>query len=66
MKKLDKNRTLKFLLILLLLKLVLAVLVIALLAVIGYILLREYQYGVSEEYYDSLRNTGLLKGGRSA
>ena len=57
MKKLDKNRTLK---------LMLAVLVIALLAVIGYILLREYQYGVSEEYYDSLRNTGLLKGGRKA
>ena len=57
MKKLDKNR---------MLKLVLAVLVIALLAVIGYILLREYQYGVSEEYYDSLRNTGLLKGGRKA
>ncbi len=57
MKKLDKNR---------MLKLMLAVLVIALLAVIGYILLREYQYGVSEEYYDSLRNTGLLKGGRKA
>jgi len=57
MKKLDKNR---------MLKLMLAVLVIALLAVIGYILLREYQYGVSEEYYDSLRNIGWLKGGQKA
>lgn len=53
----DKNRMLKLLLILLLL---------ALVGVVGYILLREYQYGVSEEYYDSLRNTGLLKGGRKA
>lgn len=53
MKNLDKNR---------MLKLLLAVLLLALLAVVGYILLREYQYGVSEEYYDSLRNTGL-KGG---
>ncbi len=57
MKKLDKNRMLKLLLM---------VLVVALAVVIGYILLREYQYGVSEEYYDSLRNTGLLKGGRKA
>ena len=57
MKKLDKNR---------MLKLMLAVLVIALLAVIGYILLREYQYGVSDEYYDSLRNIGWLKGGQKA
>jgi len=57
MKKLDKNRTLKFLLILLLL---------ALVGVVGYILLREYQYGVSEDYYDSLRNIGWLKGGRTA
>ena len=45
------------------LKLVLALLVIALVAVVGYILLREYQYGVSEDYYESLRNTGLLGGG---
>ena len=54
MKNLDKNR---------MLKLLLAVLLLALLAVVGYILLREYQYGVSEDYYDSLRNTGWLKGG---
>jgi len=53
MKKLDKAR---------LLKLVLLLLLIALVAVIGYIALREYQYGVSDEYYDSLRKTGLLKG----
>ena len=53
MKNLDKNRVLK---------LMLAVLLLALIAVVGYILLREYQYGVSDEYYDSLRNTGLLKG----
>ncbi len=57
MKKLEKSR---------MLKLVLAVLVVALIAVIGYILLREYQYGVSDEYYDSLRNLGLVKGGRKA
>lgn len=57
MKKLDKNRMLKLLLM---------VLVVALVVVIGYILLREYQYGVSDAYYDSLRNTGLLKGGRKA
>lgn len=54
MKNLDKG---------LLLKLLLAVLLLALIAVSGYILLREYQYGVSEKYYDSLRNTGCLKGG---
>ena len=54
MKKLDKNRVLKLLLV---------ALVLALVAVVGYILLREYQYGVSDEYYDSLRNTGWLKGG---
>nr|MBR4279678.1 hypothetical protein [Clostridia bacterium] len=46
-----------------LLRLILAVLVLALIAVGGYILWQEYQYGVSEDYYDSLRNTGLLKGG---
>ena len=46
-----------------LLRLVLVVLVLALMAVGGYILWQEYQYGVSKEYYDSLRNTGLLKGG---
>ena len=57
MKKLDKNRVLKLLLV---------ALVLALAAVVGYILLREYQYGVSDEYYDSLRNTGWLKGGRMA
>ena len=57
MKNLDKNRVLK---------LMLAVLLLALIAVVGYILLREYQYGVSDEYYDSLRNTGWLKGGRMA
>lgn len=39
---------------------VLILLIIALMAVVGYILLREYQYGVSDEYYDSLRNTGLM------
>ena len=54
MKKLDKNRALKLLL---------AVLMLALAAVVGYILLREYQYSVSDGYYDSLRNTGWLKGG---
>ena len=53
MKKTSKNRLLKPLLLALL---------IALVAVVGYIALREYQYGVSDEYYDSLRKTGLLKG----
>lgn len=38
------------------LKILLIVLILALVAVVGYILLREYQYGVSEDYYDSLRN----------
>lgn len=46
-----------------LLRLLLVLLVLALLAVGGYILWQEHQYGVSEEYYDSLRNTGLMKGG---
>lgn len=46
-----------------LLRLLLVLLVLALIAVGGYILWQEYQYGVSEKYYDSLRNTGLLKGG---
>lgn len=46
-----------------LLRVLLALLVLALIAVGGYILWQEHQYGVSEEYYDSLRNTGLLKGG---
>ena len=41
-----------------LMKLLLVLLILALLAVVGYILLREYQYGVSEDYYDSLRNLG--------
>ena len=45
------------------LRLVLILLVVALAAVVGYVLWQEYQYGVSEKYYDSLRNTGLLKGG---
>ena len=53
MKKTSKNR---------LLKLLLLALLIALIAVVGYIALREYQYSVSDEYYDSLRKTGLLKG----
>ena len=45
-----------------LLRLLLVLLVLALIAVGGYILWQEHQYGVSEEYYDSLRNTGLVKG----
>lgn len=46
-----------------LLRLILLLLVLALIAVGGCILWQEYQYGVSEDYYDSLRNTGLMKGG---
>ena len=46
-----------------LLRVLLTLLVLALVAVGGYILWQEHQYGVSEEYYDSLRHTGLLKGG---
>lgn len=42
------------------LKVLLIVLILAFVAVVGYILLREYQYGVSEDYYNSLRN--LSKG----
>lgn len=57
MKKDNKKRLLTPLLV---------VLLIALIAVVGYILLREYQYGVSDEYYDSLRNLGLGKGVWSA
>ena len=53
MKKLDKTQVLR---------LILVALISALAAVVGYILLREYQYGVSEDYYNSLRNTGLVKG----
>lgn len=53
MKRMDKNRLLKLLLILL---------ILALIAVVGYIGLREYQYGVSEDYYDSLRTIGLRRG----
>ena len=41
-----------------LLKLLLAALILALAAVVGYILWREYQYAVSEDYYDSLRTLG--------
>ena len=51
MKKLDKMQ---------LLKIVLAVLIAALVIVVGNILLKEYQYGVSEDYYDSLRKTGQI------
>lgn len=43
------------------LKLLLIFLIAALVVVVGYIVLREYQYGVSDSYYDSLRNTGCLK-----
>ena len=53
MKKLDKMRLLKILLVLL---------ILALVVVVGNIIIKEYQYGVSDEYYDSLRKTGLLKG----
>lgn len=53
MKRTDKARAMKILLILL---------IAALVVVVGYIGLREYQYGVSDAYYDSLRNTGLLEG----
>ena len=44
------------------LRLILAVLVLALIAVGGYILWQEYQYGVSEDYYESLRDIGQVKG----
>lgn len=47
-----------------LLSCLLAVLLAALVLVVGYMLLREYQYGVSEQYYDSLRVTSLVQGGR--
>lgn len=40
------------------LKVLLIVLILAFVAVVGYIVLREYQYGVSEDYYNSLRNLG--------
>lgn len=53
MKKTKQNRALMAVLI---------VLILALIAVVGYILLREYQYAVSEDYYDSLRNIGLTRG----
>lgn len=51
MKKLDKMR---------LLKLLLALLILALLIVVGNIVIKEYQYGVSDEFYDSLRKTGQM------
>lgn len=51
MKKLDKMRLLKLLLVLL---------VLAFVVVVGNIIIKEYQYGVSEDYYDSLRKTGQL------
>ncbi len=41
----------------------LAVLIVALLAAVGYILWRECLYSEGAAYYDSLRNTGLMKGG---
>lgn len=41
-----------------LLKALLILLILALIAVAGYILWREYQYSVSEDYYDSLRTIG--------
>lgn len=51
MKKLDKMRLLKLLLVLL---------VLAFVVVVGNIIIKEYQYGVSEDYYDSLRKTGQM------
>ena len=51
MKKLDKMR---------LLKLLLALLILALVVVVGNIIIKEYQYGVSDEFYDSLRKTGYV------
>ena len=51
MKKLDKMRLLKLLLVLL---------VVALTVVVGNILIKEYQYGVSDDFYDSLRKTGQM------
>lgn len=57
MKKKDNTRVLK---------LVLLGLIVALAAVVGYILWQEMQYSVSDEFYDSLRNTGLVKGGWQA
>ena len=52
MKKLDRKH---------MLTLILVLLILALIAVVGYILWQEYQYGVSDAYYDSLRNTGLVR-----
>ena len=52
MKKLDKMRLLKLLLVLL---------VVALAVVVGNILIKEYQYGVSDDFYDSLRKTGQMR-----
>lgn len=40
------------------LTLALVLLVLALAAVVGYVLWREYLYGVSEDYYNSLRTLG--------
>ena len=51
MKKLDKLRLLKILLVLL---------IVALLVVVGNIVIKEYQYGVSDDFYDSLRKTGQM------
>ena len=51
-RNMNKQRKLR------LLKALLILLILALIAVAGYILWREYQYGVSEDYYDSLRPIG--------
>lgn len=51
MSKKKSNRALVILLV---------VLIAALLGVVGYILWREHQYAVSEQYYDSLRKGWLL------
>ena len=55
MEKMNQKRCLTWLL---------AALLVALVLVVGYILLREYQYSVSDKYYDSLRVTSLVQGGR--
>ena len=52
MKKLDKMRLLKLLLVLL---------IVALVVVVGNIIIKEYQYGVSDDFYDSLRKTGQIR-----
>lgn len=44
------------------LKLLLALLIVALAAVLAVIVWRQHEYGVSEQYYDTLR--GLMRSGR--